>query len=53
MIAFLVPRVPLVFQQAEVIRLNTELDVGEYCGEHNSDHFNARAWEEEFNNRDV
>jgi hypothetical protein len=53
MVAFLVPRVPLVFQQAEVIRLNTELDVGEYCGEHNSDHFNVKAWEEEFNNRDV
>ena len=53
MVVFLVPRVPLVFQQAEVIRLNTELDVGEYCGEHSSDHFNLRAWEEEFSHRDV
>eukprot|EP01043_Picozoa_sp_COSAG02_P054680 COSAG02_NODE_6229_length_3711_cov_49.018549_1_plen_509_part_10 len=45
MVVFLVPRVPLVSQQAEVIRLNTELDVGEYCGEHRSDHFNANAWD--------
>ena len=37
LVVFLVPRVPLVFQQAQVIRINTELEVGEYCGEMSGD----------------
>ena len=53
MALFLVPRVPLVFQQAEAIRANTTLDVGEYCGDDNSDHTNRMAWLEEFASRDV
>ena len=52
MVAFLVPRVPLVFQQAEVIRINTELSVGEYCGEHGGDRLNYQAWQYEFQHRD-
>ena len=53
LVLFLVPRVPLVYQQAETIRVNTQLDVGEYCGDDNSDHGNLRAWNEEFLSRDV
>jgi hypothetical protein len=53
MVAFLVPRVPLVFQQAEVIRINTELEVGEYCGEVSGDFWNQRSWAQEFNTKDV
>lgn len=53
LVVFLVPRVPLVFQQAQVIRINTELEVGEYCGEMSGDFWNQRSWTEEFRTKDV
>ncbi|KAL8138311.1 hypothetical protein V2J09_004312 [Rumex salicifolius] len=45
---FLVPKVPLVYQQAEVIREQTGFSVGHYCGEMGQDFWDARRWQREF-----
>ncbi|THF99109.1 hypothetical protein TEA_021357 [Camellia sinensis var. sinensis] len=45
---FLVPKVPLVYQQAEVIREQTGYQVGHYCGEMGQDFWDARRWQREF-----
>ncbi|MCD9639811.1 hypothetical protein HAX54_024554 [Datura stramonium] len=42
---FLVPKVPLVYQQAEVIREQTGYKVGHYCGEMGQDFWDARRWQ--------
>ncbi|KAI4385111.1 hypothetical protein MLD38_003171 [Melastoma candidum] len=45
---FLVPKVPLVYQQAEVIRERTGYQVGHYCGEMGQDFWDAKRWQREF-----
>lgn len=50
---FLVPKVPLVYQQAEVIRESTGFQVGHYCGEMGQDFWDARRWHREFETKDV
>ncbi|CAN4087097.1 unnamed protein product [Withania somnifera] len=50
---FLVPKVPLVYQQAEVIRDQTGYQVGHYCGEMGQDFWDARKWQREFENKQV
>ncbi|KAL5989061.1 Dicer-like protein 1 [Asimina triloba] len=48
---FLVPKVPLVYQQAEVIRERTGFKVGHYCGEMGQDFWDARRWQREFESK--
>lgn len=50
---FLVPKVPLVYQQAEVIREQTSYQVGHYCGEMGQDFWDARRWQREFETKQV
>ncbi|XP_042041645.1 endoribonuclease Dicer homolog 1-like [Salvia splendens] len=50
---FLVPKVPLVYQQAEVIRERTGFLVGHYCGEMGQDFWDARRWLREFESKQV
>ncbi|KAL1811892.1 hypothetical protein ACET3Z_021957 [Daucus carota] len=50
---FLVPKVPLVYQQAEVIRDRTGYQVGHYCGEMGQDFWDARRWQHEFETKQV
>ncbi|KAH0456706.1 hypothetical protein IEQ34_014613 [Dendrobium chrysotoxum] len=50
---FLVPKVPLVYQQAEVIRKRTRFSVGHYCGEMGQDFWDARKWHREFESMQV
>lgn len=50
---FLVPKVPLVYQQAEVIRESTGYKVGHYCGEMGQDFWDARRWQREFESNQV
>ncbi|KAK9058908.1 hypothetical protein SSX86_023756 [Deinandra increscens subsp. villosa] len=50
---FLVPKVPLVYQQAEVIREQTGYQVGHYCGEMGQDFWDARRWQREFEKKQV
>ncbi|KAK6916929.1 Ribonuclease III domain [Dillenia turbinata] len=50
---FLVPKVPLVYQQAEVIRDQTGYQVGHYCGEMGQDFWDARRWQREFESKQV
>lgn len=50
---FLVPKVPLVYQQAEVIREQTGYQVGHYCGEMGQDFWDARRWQREFETKQV
>ncbi|KAL6559458.1 Dicer-like protein 1 [Orobanche gracilis] len=50
---FLVPKVPLVYQQAEVIRERTGYQVGHYCGEMGQDFWDARRWQREFQSKQV
>lgn len=50
---FLVPKVPLVYQQAEVIRERTGYQVGHYCGEMGQDFWDARRWQREFETKHV
>ncbi|XP_052194720.1 endoribonuclease Dicer homolog 1 isoform X2 [Diospyros lotus] len=50
---FLVPKVPLVYQQAEVIRERTGYQVGHYCGEMGQDFWDARRWQREFEMKQV
>ncbi|KAK9145881.1 hypothetical protein Sjap_005784 [Stephania japonica] len=50
---FLVPKVPLVYQQAEVIRERTSYKVGHYCGEMGQDFWDARRWQREFESKQV
>uniref|UniRef100_A0A803M389 Endoribonuclease Dicer homolog 1 n=1 Tax=Chenopodium quinoa TaxID=63459 RepID=A0A803M389_CHEQI len=50
---FLVPKVPLVYQQAEVIREQTGYSVGHYCGEMGQDFWDTRRWQREFESKQV
>ncbi|KAL9251943.1 Endoribonuclease Dicer homolog 1-like protein [Drosera capensis] len=50
---FLVPKVPLVYQQAEVIRAQTGYSVGHYCGEMGQDFWDLRRWQREFESKQV
>ncbi|GAB4861487.1 Dicer-like protein 1 [Ancistrocladus abbreviatus] len=50
---FLVPKVPLVYQQAEVIREQTGYSVGHYCGEMGQDFWDSRRWQREFESKQV
>ncbi|EPS68154.1 hypothetical protein M569_06619, partial [Genlisea aurea] len=50
---FLVPKVPLVYQQSEVIRERTGYQVGHYCGEMGQDFWDARRWQREFDSKQV
>lgn len=50
---FLVPKVPLVYQQAEVIREQTGYQVGHYCGEMGQDFWDSRRWQREFETKQV
>lgn len=50
---FLVPKVPLVYQQAEVIREQTGYVVGHYCGEMGQDFWDAQRWQREFDTKQV
>lgn len=50
---FLVPKVPLVYQQAEVIRESTGYHVGRYCGEMGQDFWDARRWHREFETKQM
>lgn len=50
---FLVPKVPLVYQQAEVIRDRTGYQVGHYCGEMGKNFWDLRRWQREFETRQV
>nr|XP_043612306.1 endoribonuclease Dicer homolog 1 [Erigeron canadensis] len=50
---FLVPKVPLVYQQADVIREQTGFQVGHYCGEMGQDFWDARRWQREFEKKQV
>ncbi|KAE8801010.1 Endoribonuclease Dicer-1-like protein [Hordeum vulgare] len=48
---FLVPKVPLVYQQAQVIRERTGYRVGHYCGEMGQDFWDAMKWQREFDSK--
>ncbi|XP_050238979.1 endoribonuclease Dicer homolog 1 [Mercurialis annua] len=50
---FLVPKVPLVYQQAEVVRDRTGFQVGHYCGEMGQDFWDTRRWQREFESKQV
>ncbi|KAF3321056.1 endoribonuclease Dicer 1 isoform X1 [Carex littledalei] len=50
---FLVPKVPLVYQQAEVIRERTGFRVGHYCGEMGQDFWDLKRWQREFESKQV
>ncbi|XWS76792.1 hypothetical protein CRYUN_Cryun01aG0208300 [Craigia yunnanensis] len=50
---FLVPKVPLVYQQADVIRERTGFQVGHYCGEMGQDFWDTRRWQREFETKQV
>ncbi|CAN0889253.1 Endoribonuclease Dicer homolog 1 [Linum grandiflorum] len=50
---FLVPKVPLVYQQAEVIRERTGFQVGHFCGEMGHDFWDTRRWQREFETKQV
>ncbi|MCL7031503.1 hypothetical protein MKW94_015389 [Papaver nudicaule] len=53
LIIFLAPTVPLVNQQAEVIRINTSFKVEEYYGAKGVDNWNAELWENERKTNEV
>ncbi|CAK9137646.1 unnamed protein product [Ilex paraguariensis] len=53
LIIFLAPTVHLVHQQFEVIKVNTNLHVGEYYGAKGVDEWNIMSWEKEINEHDV
>ncbi|KAI8583787.1 hypothetical protein K450DRAFT_219980 [Umbelopsis ramanniana AG] len=50
---FLVSRVPLVFQQKEVIAINSDLRVNYLCGELVWDQWNKKMWDNMINEDDV
>ncbi|KAI8994875.1 P-loop containing nucleoside triphosphate hydrolase protein [Pilobolus umbonatus] len=50
---FLVDRVPLVFQQANVIEANCDLHVEKICGEMNVDNWSEKRWKNLFLEADV
>ncbi|GKV45609.1 hypothetical protein SLEP1_g52673 [Rubroshorea leprosula] len=50
---FLVPQVVLVKQQAQVVRMHTDLSVGEYWGELGVDFWDAATWQREIDKHEV
>jgi ERCC4-related helicase len=50
---FLVDRVPLVFQQANVIRANCDAEVKHMCGQMDVDNWSEKKWKEIFEETDV
>ncbi|KAL5559568.1 hypothetical protein UlMin_035779 [Ulmus minor] len=53
LIVFLAPTVHLVNQQFEVIKSNTNFQVGEYYGGKGVDDWNSESWEKEIKEHDV
>jgi endoribonuclease Dicer len=53
MIFFLVERVPLVFQQASVIKANCDARVKELCGDMDVDSWKLETWREIFDSHDI
>ncbi|XP_059442582.1 endoribonuclease Dicer homolog 2-like isoform X2 [Corylus avellana] len=50
---FLVPQVVLVSQQAEAVKMHTDLNVGTYCGDMGVDFWDAATWKEEIGKHEV
>ncbi|KAL2941463.1 Endoribonuclease Dicer-like protein 2 [Bienertia sinuspersici] len=50
---FLVPTVVLVTQQAEVIKMHTDLKVGKYWGDMGVDFWDAATWQKELDEHEV
>ncbi|KAK9292106.1 hypothetical protein L1049_020064 [Liquidambar formosana] len=50
---FLVPQVVLVSQQAEVVKMHTDLKVGMYWGDMGIDYWDAGRWSEELGKHEV
>jgi endoribonuclease Dicer len=50
---FLVDRVPLVFQQANVIHSNIDARIEEMCGEMNTDSWSLSTWRDKIDNNDI
>ncbi|XP_027927327.1 endoribonuclease Dicer homolog 2-like [Vigna unguiculata] len=50
---FLVPQVVLVSQQAEVVKMHTDLKVGVYWGDMGVDFWDAATWEQEMDKHEV
>ncbi|XP_047176207.1 endoribonuclease Dicer homolog 2-like [Vigna umbellata] len=50
---FLVPQVVLVAQQAEVVKMHTDLKVGVYWGEMGVDFWDAATWKQEMDKHEV
>ncbi|KAK2658225.1 hypothetical protein Ddye_004758 [Dipteronia dyeriana] len=50
---FLVPHVVLVTQQAEAIKMHTDLNVGMYWGDMGVDFWGAAAWKQEISSHEV
>ncbi|KAF5743147.1 Ribonuclease III putative isoform 1 [Tripterygium wilfordii] len=53
LIIFLAPTVHLVNQQFEVIKLHTDLEVGQYYGALGVDEWNLKSWEKESSEHDI
>lgn len=52
-VIFLVPKVPLVIQQAKVLETHTSLRVRGYCGEMGVDIWDRPKWHKELDEHDV
>ncbi|KAI9317068.1 dicer-2 protein [Dichotomocladium elegans] len=50
---FLVDRVPLVFQQADVIRSNCDVNIEHMCGQMNVDSWTQKKWRQIFEENDT
>lgn len=50
---FLVNLVPLVFQQAEVLRSNCDFNIKSFCGEMGVDLWSEKQWAKNFEESDV
>ncbi|XP_048324502.2 endoribonuclease Dicer homolog 2 isoform X1 [Ziziphus jujuba] len=50
---FLVPKVVLVSQQGEAVKMNTDLNVGMYWGDMGVDFWNAELWKKEIDKHEV
>ncbi|KAG6645299.1 endoribonuclease Dicer homolog 2-like isoform X1 [Carya illinoinensis] len=50
---FLVPQVVLVSQQAEAVKMHTDLNVGMYCGEMGVDFWDAAMWKQQIEKHEV
>lgn len=53
LIVFMVPKVPLVYQQAEAIKAQTKLRVKTFVGDDGVDFWKTEKWSEELEHADV